>query len=60
MWHDDDSDLASYLLKTNAWFNEIISISPILGYHPEAAKSFLVTSVGNMDLAKALCIEGGF
>ena len=55
-----DSNTASSFSRIKAWFSEIRSISPTLGYQPKPDKIFLVAYVVNVDIAMALFLEEGF
>ena len=60
VWYADDSDLEYTFARIKSWFAYLIGIWPTIGYHPEPAKSFLVTSPGKIELVTSFFSEESF
>ena len=42
VWFADDATAASTCQQLRAWWDDLVSLGPSFGYHPKAAKTFLV------------------
>ena len=60
VWYSGDLSLSSTVANIKDLFVEQCRVVPTIGYHPEPAKRFLVTSIRNIYWSTAFFAEEGF
>ena len=53
-WYDDNATAAEILHSTRCWWNHLVSVGPVFGYHAHASKTWLLMKEEHLDQAKII------